>query len=240
MSNTTKSSMRERPRNRNPNTNNNTTKTTNPSVPAPDLAPAYIFSLEISELSLPVCITGSSPRPLPLVAAETPTTSIFDGFTPEFEPDVPVEASDLDVVLLLDMFSLEACELFKEGLEPCLCVMTMGTKTSREGLKNKIQLTCKYKRNKHKLANPLGEMPIGQKPRAGLNITGTPESRKLPNAFWQNSLRFEQKTRHVFSFKYSRYTTRNYTILGLELGCRPHLFCQHISDIMLTMQEIKP
>ena len=42
MSNTTKSSMRERPRNCNPNTNNNTTKTTNPSVPAPDLAPAYI------------------------------------------------------------------------------------------------------------------------------------------------------------------------------------------------------
>ena len=37
-----KSSMRERPRNRNPNTNNNTTKTTNPSVPAPDLAPAYM------------------------------------------------------------------------------------------------------------------------------------------------------------------------------------------------------
>ena len=37
-----KSSMRERPRNRNPNTNNNTTKTTNPSVPAPDLAPAFM------------------------------------------------------------------------------------------------------------------------------------------------------------------------------------------------------
>ena len=37
-----KSSMRERPRNCNPNTNNNTTKTTNPSVPAPDRAPAYM------------------------------------------------------------------------------------------------------------------------------------------------------------------------------------------------------
>ena len=37
-----KSSMIELPPNRNPNTNNNTTKTTNPSVPAPDRAPAYM------------------------------------------------------------------------------------------------------------------------------------------------------------------------------------------------------
>ena len=164
------------------------------------------------------------------------------GTQPEITPslDLNSDVDRLDVVLILDMFSLEACELFKEELEPYLSVMTMRTKTTREGLKNKIQLTCKYKRNKHKLANPLGEMPIGQKPRAGLNITDTPESRKSPKAFWQNSLRFEQKTRHVFSFKYSRYTTRNYTILGFELGCRPYLFCQHISDIMLTMQEIKP
>lgn len=50
-----------------------------------------------------------------------------------------------------------------------LFVLTMRTKTTREGLKNKIQLTCKYKRNTQKLANPLGEMPIGQKNRAGLN-----------------------------------------------------------------------
>ena len=50
-----------------------------------------------------------------------------------------------------------------------LFVLKMSTKTLRERLKNKIQLTCKYKRNKHKLTNPLGEMPIGQKPRAGLN-----------------------------------------------------------------------
>ena len=44
---------------------------------------------------------------------------------------------------------------------------------SRGAGENIIRLTCKYKRNKQKLANPLGEIPIGQKKRAGLNITDT-------------------------------------------------------------------
>ena len=44
-----KSSMIERPPYRNTNMNNNTTKTTNPSVPAPDRAPANIeFALVTS------------------------------------------------------------------------------------------------------------------------------------------------------------------------------------------------